>query len=189
MMSEGMAGTMTAQQREYIADIYDSGKHLLSLIDDILDLSKVEAGKLVLELSEFNLEDLIDASLVMFKEKSLKHDIKVKAEVEREIENIKADERKIKQVLVNLLSNAIKFTPNGGAVSVHARRVRSSKFSVRRREDVRSSEFGVQQRRRNESPNDETSDAEQEYVEITVEDTGIGISPEDQKSSSSPSSR
>lgn len=149
VMLEGMAGTMAEQQKEYLTDIYDSGKHLLLLIDDILDLSKVETGKMELELSEFNLKDLIEGSLVMFKEKAMKHNIKVKAEVEKGISTIIADERKIKQVMFNLLSNAMKFTPDGGSVFVRARLLK----------DTDSLDF----------------------IEITVEDTGIGISPDDQK--------
>jgi len=130
MMRDGMAGEINEEQKDYLKDIYESGNHLLTLINDILDLSKVEAGKMELELSEFNLEELIDGSLVMIKEKAMKHNIKVKAEVEEGIGNIFADERKIKQVLFNLLSNAMKFTPDGGSVRVTARRVHSSRFTV-----------------------------------------------------------
>ncbi|MEK6690461.1 MAG: GAF domain-containing protein, partial [Nitrospirota bacterium] len=112
VMLDGMTGDMTEQQKEFMKDIYNSGKHLLSLIDDILDLSKVEAGKMELELSEFNLRDFIERSIVMFKEKAMKHSIKLKTEVEEGIiENIIADELRIKQVLFNLLGNALKFTP------------------------------------------------------------------------------
>ncbi|MDP2280034.1 MAG: GAF domain-containing protein, partial [Nitrospirota bacterium] len=135
MMRDGMAGEINEEQKDYLKDIYESGNHLLKLINDILDLSKVEAGKMELELSEFNLEELIDGSLVMFKEKAMKHNIKVKAEVEEGIGNIIADERKIKQTIFNLLSNAMKFTPDGGSVRVAARRVRSSELGVRREKE------------------------------------------------------
>ncbi len=131
ILEDGIAGPIADNQKELANDISTSGRHLLSLINDILDLSKVEAGKMELELSEFNLEELIDGSLVMFKEKAMKHNIKVKAEVEEGIGNIVADERKIKQVLFNLLSNAMKFTPDGGSVSVRARKVKSSESGVR----------------------------------------------------------
>lgn len=110
ILEDGIAGPIADNQKELINDISTSGRHLLSLINDILDLSKVDAGKMELELSEFNLEDLIDGSLVMFKEKAMKHNIKLKAEVEEGIGNITADERKIKQVLFNLLSNAFNST-------------------------------------------------------------------------------
>ncbi|HCC68360.1 MAG TPA: hypothetical protein DEP99_00515, partial [Nitrospiraceae bacterium] len=147
IMKDGMTGPLTDDQKEYLNDILESGRHLLNLITDILDLSKVETGKMELELSEFNLKILLENSFVMFKEKAMKHNIKVKAEVEEEIENIIADERKIKQIMFNLLSNAFKFTPDGGSVRVSAR-----------------SEL-----------------ADFDYIEISVEDTGIGISEEDQK--------
>lgn len=123
IMTEGMAGPLNEQQKEYLGDISESGTHLLSLINDILDLSKVEAGKMELELSEFNLRELIDGSIVMFKEKAMKHNIKVKVEVREGIETIIADERKIKQVMFNLLSNAFKFTPDGGSVKVTALKI------------------------------------------------------------------
>jgi signal transduction histidine kinase len=123
IMIEGMAGPLNEQQKEYLGDISESGTHLLSLINDILDLSKVEAGKMELELSEFNLRELIDGSIVMFKEKAMKHNIKVKVEVREGIETIIADERKIKQVMFNLLSNAFKFTPDGGSVKVTALKI------------------------------------------------------------------
>ena len=117
-----LAGATADEQKEYLTDIYDSGKHLLSLINDILDLSKIEAGKMELDLSEFDLKELIDRSLVMFKEKVLKHGIRLQVEVEEGVGAITADERKIKQVLFNLLSNAFKFTLDGGSVHVQARR-------------------------------------------------------------------
>lgn len=131
IMADEMAGPLNDTQKEYLGDVIDSGRHLLSLINDILDLSKVEAGKMELELSEFNLKELIDGSLVMFKEKAMKHNIRLNTEVGEGIDTIIADERKIKQVLFNFLSNAIKFTPDGGSISVAARRVRSDKSGVR----------------------------------------------------------
>jgi PAS domain S-box-containing protein len=160
-MIDDLAGPVTDAQKNYLKDIAESGNHLLSLINDILDLSKVEAGKMELELAEFNLSDLIDGSLVMFKEKAMKHNIKLKAGVEEGIANIKADERKIKQVLFNLLSNAMKFTPDAGSVHVHARKVA--------REE------------KEETADDSASPLGADFVEISVADTGTGISPEDQK--------
>ncbi|MBI5213562.1 MAG: HAMP domain-containing histidine kinase [Nitrospirae bacterium] len=122
VMLEGIGGTVNDKQKEFLKDIKGSGDHLLSLINDILDLSKIEAGKMELEPSEFNLKELIEGSLVMVKEKAFKHKIKVRAEVEDEIRSIVADERKIKQVAFNLLSNAMKFTPDGGSVFVRAKK-------------------------------------------------------------------
>jgi|GEM_PF-777649 len=135
MMSQGMTGKLTEQQLEYLGDIRESGVLLLSLINDILDLSKVEAGKIELKLSEFNVKDLIERSFILFKEKAMKHRIKLTTEVAPDVELIEADERKIKQVIANLLSNAMKFTPDGGSVRVTARRVRSSELGVRSKRD------------------------------------------------------
>ncbi len=166
IMIEGMAGPLNEQQKEYLGDISESGTHLLSLINDILDLSKVEAGKMELELSEFNLRELIDGSIVMFKEKAMKHNIKVKVEVREGIETIIADERKIKQVMFNLLSNAFKFTPDGGSVSVRAKRV-----SLRGEAEAISKDEIPRYSRNDNLIGD--------FIEISVEDTGIGIKKED----------
>lgn len=169
MMKDGMAGPLSETQKEYLTDIWDSGRHLLSLINDILDLSKIESGKLELELSEFNLRELIDRSLVMFKEKAMKHNIKVKAEVEEGIEDIKADERKIKQVLFNLLGNAFKFTPDGGSVSVRARRIHDAGYTM---QEVQIPSI---------PPLLKGGEGGLDFIEISVADTGIGIFEEDQK--------
>ncbi|MDP2157979.1 MAG: HAMP domain-containing sensor histidine kinase, partial [Nitrospirota bacterium] len=190
ILEDGIAGPIADNQKELANDISTSGKHLLSLINDILDLSKVEAGKMELELSEFNLEELIDGSLVMFKEKAMKHNIKIAVEVEEGIGNIEADERKIKQVLYNLLSNAMKFTPDGGSVSVAARRVKSSELGVSGEKSPLPPLF---QRGEQEMQTVQGEDqiiptfakggggGFDDYIEISVADTGIGISPEDQK--------
>lgn len=167
ILKDGMAGPIADNQKDLLNDISTSGSQLLFLINDILDLSKVETGQMELELSEFNLEELIDGSLVMFKEKAMKHNMKLEAEVETGTGNIVADARKIKQILLNLLSNAFKFTPDGGSVRVAARRI--------------SSEVGVglvPALSRTEQPQ-ELPLQEHNFVEISVTDTGIGISAED----------
>ncbi len=121
LMQYEMAGPLNELQKEYLGDVVDSSNHLLSLINDILDLSKIEAGKIEIELSEFNLRELIEASIVMFKEKAMKHRIKLNSSVSKEADiNITADARKIKQILFNLLSNAVKFTPDGGDIGIEA---------------------------------------------------------------------
>ena len=125
MMLQGIVGELTGKQAEYLRDIYESGILLLSLINDILDLSKIEAGMTDLEYTDVDVGRVIDRSIVLFKEKMLKHGIKLTAEIEDDVETIGADERRLKQVLVNLLSNAVKFTPDGGAITVRARRVRN----------------------------------------------------------------
>ena len=123
IIKDGMAGPVTDEQKEYLADIMESGQHLLDLINDILDLSKVEAGKMELEPSEFNFKELIERSLIMFKEKAFKHKIDLSYYFEDNIGDIFADERRLRQVIFNLLSNAVKFTPDGGKVTVTARRI------------------------------------------------------------------
>jgi PAS domain S-box-containing protein len=118
-------GKLNEKQTDYVKDIFESGKHLLSLINDILDLSKVEAGKMELELSEINIRHLLEYSLIMIKEKALKHRIRLDIQIPEELSGleIQADERQLKQVMFNLLSNAVKFTPDGGAIEVEAKQV------------------------------------------------------------------
>jgi PAS domain S-box-containing protein len=122
VMQDGMTGPMTDDQQRYLGNIYKSGRHLLALIDDILDLSKVEAGKMELDLSDFSLHELLEGSLVMFRERAMKHDIALHTDMAKDIGSIRADQRKIKQVVYNLLSNAMKFTPDGGKVGIRATR-------------------------------------------------------------------
>ncbi|MFC1824009.1 sensor histidine kinase [Thermodesulfobacteriota bacterium] len=123
LVLDGNSGELNETQAEYLNDVHGSSKHLLSLINDILDLSKVEAGKLELEPSDVDLKMLLENSLVMVGEKALKHGIRISAEMDGIPEIIKADERKLKQIMYNLLSNAMKFTPDGGEVYLSARRL------------------------------------------------------------------
>lgn len=113
-------GTLTEKQSRSLATIHKSGKHLLSLINDILDLAKIESGKDQLYLSCVELAYLCDASLEFIKEQSIKKNIQIKAQIEARIGCAVLDERKIKQVLINLLTNAVKFTPEGGQVTLKA---------------------------------------------------------------------
>jgi signal transduction histidine kinase len=125
-------GPLNEKQKEYVLDILESGKHLLNLINDILDLSKVEAGKMELQLSPVVVGDLLAGSLVMIKEKAMKHGITLKTDIPEELSHFEmlADERKFKQILFNLLSNASKFTPDGGAITLSARRMAEGKGEV-----------------------------------------------------------
>jgi len=120
VLIERMFGELTEKQDEYLKDIFASGRHLLSLINDILDLSKIEAGKMDLELTRFDLPAAIDNALTLVKGRAATHGITVTRDVDRRLGEFVADERKLKQVLVNLLSNAVKFTPEGGRVEVRA---------------------------------------------------------------------
>lgn len=179
IMREGMAGPVNSEQEEYLADILDSSRHLLSLINDILDLSKVEAGKMELELSEFSLKELIDSSLVMFREKALTHNISLSSDVEEETGFIIADNRKIKQALFNLLSNAMKFTPDGGSVFVRARRIHDAGYMIQ--DTPLSPPLPRGEIKGDMYPESGILHPEGDFIEISVTDTGIGISEEDQK--------
>lgn len=114
-------GKSSKVQREYAQFIHESGRHLHSLINDVLDLSKVEAGKMELELSRVNLTDLLNGSLSMIQEKALKHGIALSLKADKKIKTIQADERKLKQIIFNLLSNAVKFTLDGGKLGLEAK--------------------------------------------------------------------
>ncbi|MBF0328359.1 MAG: hypothetical protein HQL10_04315 [Nitrospirae bacterium] len=143
VLQDQLFGKLNEQQKDYIGDIKSSGKHLLSLINDILDLSKVEAGKMDMEQNVVQLKKALEQSVSILKEKALKGGANLELYVapEADIEII-ADERKLKQIMFNLLSNAVKFTPEGGSVTVKAERL-------------------------------------DDFIEISVTDTGIGIKSED----------
>jgi PAS domain S-box-containing protein len=123
VLSERMFGELNEKQDEYLKDIHASGRHLLSLINDILDLSKIEAGKMELEPSDFDLPMTIENALMFVRERAARRDIALHSVVDRRLAKIHADERKIRQVLLNLLSNAIKFTPEGGRIEIGAKPV------------------------------------------------------------------
>ncbi|MSP40213.1 MAG: GAF domain-containing protein [Deltaproteobacteria bacterium] len=121
VLQEKLFGDLNEKQAEYIDDILSSGRHLLSLINDILDLSKVEAGRMELEVTTFHLPDAIDNAMLLIRERASQHGIKLDRSIDDRLGDFTGDERKVKQVLVNLLSNAVKFTPEGGQVKVEAR--------------------------------------------------------------------
>ncbi|MEW6658992.1 MAG: ATP-binding protein [Thermodesulfobacteriota bacterium] len=157
VLQDELFGDLNPKQQEYVQNIYNSGLHLLGLINDILDLAKVEAGKTELELSRFSLREALELSLTMVKEKAMKQRITLNLEVEPDAEGeITLDERKFKQIMFNLLSNAVKFTPPGGKVTVSARGWTPEPASM--------------------APG---AKVEADFLEICVADTGIGIKPED----------
>lgn len=121
MLLEEMFGSLTDQQSQFIQTIEQSGQHLLALINDILDLSKIESGKMELELSLVDLYTICTSSLKFVKEQARHKKIQLTCEIEPNISEIEADERRLLQVLVNLLSNAVKFTPDGGRVELEVR--------------------------------------------------------------------
>ncbi len=118
LVSTGLGGPLTDQQKKYVTHIFTSGQHLLSLVNDVLDLSKVEAGKMELEMNAFNINKLIEDSIALFKEKAYKQSLQMTFEIAQGLDTGIGDERKIKQVLFNLLGNAVKFTPDGGRIHV-----------------------------------------------------------------------
>ena len=120
VLLERMFGEINAKQDEYLQDILSSGRHLLSLINDILDLAKIEAGRMELDVADFHLPQAIDNAVTLVRERAARRAITLEVGIDPQLGEIKGDERKVKQVLLNLLSNAIKFTPEGGRVDVHA---------------------------------------------------------------------
>lgn len=121
MLEQQLFGELNEKQLEYARDINSSGNHLLSLINDILDLSKIDAGRMELDISEFSIPLAIDNALTLIKQRASRHGIAVNLEVDEKIQTFTGDERKFKQILLNLLSNAVKFTPDGGTIGVNAK--------------------------------------------------------------------
>jgi signal transduction histidine kinase len=120
VLGERMFGELNDKQAEYVEDILSSGRHLLALINDILDLSKIEAGRMELELSRFDLPAAIGGAVILVRERATRHGLALDVSVDDRLGPFVGDERKIRQVLLNLLSNAVKFTPEGGRVQVRA---------------------------------------------------------------------
>lgn len=166
ILKDGLLGELTAQQRDYAADIFASGQHLLSLINDILDLSKIEAGKLELELEPLDLASLLSNSLAVVREKAQAHKISLALQIEAPIAPLLADARKTKQIIYNLVANAVKFTPDGGQVTLGVRLVD--------RRQAASDLPGHTSGRRLPL----ADGPEQTFIEISVADSGIGISAE-----------
>ena len=165
VLRDGLMGEVTEQQRALIGNIFNSGQHLLALINDILDLSKVEAGKMTLDLEPVHVSSLLENSLSIIREKAATRRIRLSMESGEGRAAIQADARKVKQIVYNLLSNAVKFSREGGRVTLRAGRVpraavgQLSRAWAGRTFPVAPSEFA-------------------EFIEVSVTDEGIGISPE-----------
>jgi PAS domain S-box-containing protein len=165
VLRDGLMGAMTDQQRGFIGDIFSSGKHLLSLINDILDLSKVESGTMMLDLESVQVSSLFVNSLSIIREKAAARHIRLGMDAAEELGSFQADARKVKQIAYNLLSNAVKFTMEGGQVTLRACRVPRAEVGqmsgswVGRAFPLADNEFP-------------------EFLKISVIDSGIGISPE-----------
>jgi signal transduction histidine kinase len=126
VLQEKLFGELNEKQAEYTDDILTSGRHLLSLINEILDLSKVEAGRMELELATFDLPLAIDNARTFVRERATRHGITLDVTIDERLGDVVGDERKIKQILLNLLSNAVKFTPEGGRIGINARQTNGS---------------------------------------------------------------
>ena len=163
ILKDGLLGDLTDQQRGFIGDIFGSGKHLLLLINDILDLSKVEAGKMLLDLEPVHVSLLFANSLSIIREKAAARHIRLIMDVNDDLGSIQVDATKVKQIMYNLLSNAVKFTSEGGQVTLHASRVARADVGVLhgpwggRSLSLAKSGF-------------------EDFLKISVTDSGIGIS-------------
>ena len=120
VLNDGIYGELNAKQAEYMHDIHSSGQHLLSLINDILDLSKVEAGRMELLVEAFDVPSGIESAMTLVRERAMRQGVTLTLELDKRLNEFTGDERKFKQVLLNLLSNAVKFTPEGGSDFVNA---------------------------------------------------------------------
>src|SRR5712671_1796195 len=165
VLVDGLVGEMTDQQRGFLSDIYNSGKHLLSLINDILDLSKIEAGKMTLDLEPVQVGSLFANSLSIIREKAAARNIHLTLEAPEELGTVRGDARKVKQIVYNLLSNAVKFTSERGDVTLKASRVPRSDVG-----ELSGSSMG----RAFPLAENEFTD----FLKSSVTDTGMGISPE-----------
>ena len=160
LLRQQLFGPVNAKQDEYLEDILASGNHLLSLINDVLDLSKVEAGQVQLEVSAFSLREVLDRGVVMVRERATENGVQLSLGLAPGVDIVRGDERRVRQIVFNLLSNAVKFTPPGGEVAIAAARVdREVRVSVtdtgpgialadqdRIFEEFQQTDAGVQQR-------------------------------------------
>jgi len=164
IMKDGLTGPLAAEQQEYVGDIHSSGKHLLSLINDILDLSKVEAGHVPLELETAEPAQLASSAMSVLRERASSARVRFATLCPPELGRLRIDLRKAKQIVYNLVSNALKFTAEGGSVGLSFGRVRAEQVrAVQATPDTRvfpPAELGCEH-----------------YLEIRVSDSGIGISP------------
>ena len=155
LVTSHTCGPLNDTQTEYLGDVLTSSKHLLSLINDILDLSKVEAGRMDLVLNDIDLKSFLEQSMSMIREKAFKHRLQLTVDIQDGLSMLRVDERKLKQVLYNLLANAAKFTPDEGAISINASLLKDNEHQP-------------------------TADISHNiWFKIAVQDTGIGLKQED----------
>lgn len=158
-------GELTDNQEDYLTDVLESSKHLLSLINDILDLSRVESGRTTLDITLFSLPELIESSLKIIREKARKRNIQLTFSVDNISDETIGDMRKYKQILYNLLANAVKFTSEGGSVHLTAEKISSQEIKTELHQHPQFKTFDFTTR--------------EEWILISVTDTGIGIQPVD----------
>jgi len=165
ILRDGLIGPLEDKQKNYVNDIFESGQHLLSLINDVLDLSKIEAGRMELEPEFTDVQLLLQNCLSIIKEKASTQRIKLHTELAESLGNAWLDARKVKQIVYNLLSNAVKFTPEGGQITLRAQLV--SRDSLL--EQIK------------EHPGNDTAPPghAQQFIQISITDTGIGIAAQD----------
>ena len=165
-LRDGLIGDLTDEQRSYMGDILESGKHQLALINDMMDISKMEAGKMSLHLEPVNLASLLSSSLTIVREKAAAQHIHLNLDIANQLVDIQTDVRKVKQIVYNLLSNAVKFTSKGGDITLRARRVSHTQVG-----QLTGRWAGL----RFPWSNDHIMN----FIEISVTDSGIGIDTED----------
>ncbi len=169
LLKDGLVGPLAQRQRDYIGHIFEGGQHLLALINDILDMSKVDAGKVELQFEAVDVQAALADGLRVVEEKAHAKQLQLSCDIATPMGEVAVDARRFKQILYNLLSNAVKFTPQGGQVSLRARRVN--------RREATSAVPGFEVGRRTVLAPGDGDD----FLEITVTDSGIGMRPQDLK--------
>jgi signal transduction histidine kinase len=175
LVADQSLGQLNETQASCMADVTQSSKHLLSLINDILELAMVESGRMEMDPTMADLDLIMDNSLVMIKQKALKHNIAVKTDFNTITEPVFIDDRKFKQIVYNLLSNALKFTPDGGTVSLKAREI-----GIAENIDIHQIDRETLIEHDGQGKDGRTAGKEiVPYIEISIADTGVGLKPED----------
>jgi signal transduction histidine kinase len=170
LLQEQTKELLSTKQTRFLTNIYTSGQHLLTLINDILDLSKVEAGKITLERVPLAIAEILEDLLVITRGLAYKKGQTVQVEIAPDLTRLTADPVRFKQIFFNLVSNAVKFTPDGGTITVAARRISNFQFPISNLKDI--------------GPDPQSQIANQksqlgDFLEIAVTDTGAGIRAED----------
>lgn len=167
LLKDGLAGELSQKQNDYIAQIFNSGRHLLALINDILDLSKIEAGRMTLDLEEIGLNELLQACLAIVMDKAIKRNIALKFDACTGNDRIVADPRKLRQIVYNLLSNAVKFTPDCGEILLSAHLAKGKVLSLAAPQGMATRLLPL------------SASEFEDFLEIRVSDNGIGMRSDD----------